>query len=541
MKNKRAAGTGHARLVRYLKTHEKEGNAMMMRGNIRKWFMLVVLVFVMVVAGEVWGIRAVSAARPIKLRMMMSSEPKGNGLDGANTLAYPLMYNVYEPLVDLGKKGESVPRLATKWEHSADLTKWRFYLRKGVKFHNGADFTARDVVEYVKWNQEETLTQVHDRVPVKQAVAIDDYTIDLIFGNPQPLLLIQGRVFLIHPAAISRDSREMAITHPTGTGPYKFVEWKKGLYIKLAKFEDYWGPKPQIDEVEIVFREEEQVRLAALLAGEVDWIYGIGPEAAVRAPKVTRMPSPDTIWLRFDESIQREWTGKDPLFADKRLRLAVEYAIDRKAIVDMYRGFATPSLGQFASPGDFGFNPNLKSRPYDLEKAKALVREAGAVGKTVTFVGFSDRWTKDREVAEAIAYMIEQTGLKVKLIVAPKSEAETYRYSMGPTRNKISDLFIASTDTALEVESRYPWLFVEGNKNYTITDQQPAKMYKEAISETDYAKRGEKLSKAWAYVYEQSHYIPLFKIDMMWGIAKNLEWKTDIAGRPFIADMKFTQ
>ncbi len=518
----------------------------MMRGSLKTSFMLVALIFVIVAAGEVWGIRGASAApvaKRIKLKMMMPAEPGGptveGGMHAGSILAEPIVHNVMEPLVECTKDGP-VPRLATKWEQSPDSTRWRFYLRRGVKFHNGADFTSRDVVEYAKWLLEiKGLSVVYKHVPIKEAVAVDDYTVDLIFPKPQPLFLISGRSFLIPPASISRDNRKMYATNPIGTGPYQFVEWKRGTHIKLSKFEGYWGPKPQIDDVDIIFRVEEGVRLAALQAGEVDWIYGLSLDSARSVPKVVRMPSPETVWLRFDEYILKE-LGQDSIFADKRLRLAVEYAIDRRALVALFGGLATQSLGQFASPGNFGFNPNLKSRPYDLEKAKALIREAGAVGKTVSFVGTTDKWIKDREVTEAITYMIEQAGLKVKLMLMPQAESKKYGKVLGENRKYMSDLHLNATDALLEVESRYYEIFGEKGENRAINDLEPTKLYNEMMAEIDYIKRGEKVAKAWAYVYEQAHYVPILKLETLWGVAKNLEWKVDIAGRPFIADMRFT-
>ncbi len=515
---------------------------MMIRGNRKNWFLVLLLVFAMIAVGEIgkiWTASAAPSAKPIKLRMMMPGEPSGpgpeGGFHGALGVSEPIVYNVLEPLVDVGKKGEFVPKLATKWEHSTDLTKWRFYLRKGVKFHNGADFTARDVVEFVKWIiAEKTASKVYVRVPVKEAVAVNDYTVDLIFEKPQPLLLISGRVFLIPPIALTRDNREMYKTNPIGTGPYRFAEWSRGQHIKLTKFEGYWGPKPQIDDVEIFFREEAAVRLAALQAGEVDWVYALSPEQANHAPKIVRIASPETVWLRFDEVVQN-----NPIFADKRLRLAVEYAIDRKALISLYGGLVTPSLGQFASPGEFGFNPSLKSRSYDLAKAKSLVKEAGAVGKVVSFVAPSDRFSKGREVAEAIAYMIEQTGLKVKLMLMPRADVDRFKTTVGNTQY-MCDILLFPTDALLEVESRYGVMFVGGVRQSAINDPEADKLYKEALAEIDYTKRGQKLAKAWGYLYEQAHYAPLFKLEWMWGVAKNLEWKADITGRPFFADMKFT-
>ncbi len=514
------------------------------RGNMRKWFMLVTLLLVMVAllfsvcAGEAAPIPTAISGKTRTLRIIMPGEPDSlNRVKRATALAAPVMENVIEPLIDVGKKGGAVPKLATKWEHSPDLTKWRFYLRKGVKFHNGADFTARDVVETAKFLADvKDVSVIYPRVSIKEAIAVDDYTVDLIFEKPQPLLLVSViRFFPVYPTAIARDKRETAETFPIGTGPYRFVEWRRGQYVKLAQFKDYWGQKPQIDEVVITWRAEAGVRLAALKAGEVDWVYGLNIDEVSIAPKVVRRASDETVWFRFDESIQ-----KAPIFADKRLRLAVEYAIDRKAVVSLYGGFATPSLGQFASPGEFGFNPDLKSRPYDLEKARALVREAGAVGKTVTIGGTTGRWAKDREAAEAVAYMIEQTGLKVKLMLMSKEEAQKYQRTTGEGRLYMTDIFFFPSDALLEVESRGKQLFMEGGTHYALNDLKSTRLYEEELAETDIAKREEKLRKIWEYLYEQVHYVPIFKLEWIWGLAKNLEWEPDLAGRPIVADMKFT-
>ncbi len=512
---------------------------------MKKWFVLVTLVLVMVIAGEVWGIRAASAAaKPIKLRMMIDSEPVGalmvpSGTWGPKTVL-TIVCNVMEPLVDVGKKGEPVPKLATKWEHSADFTKWRFYLRRGVKFHNGDNFTARDVVELAKWNfEEKEFSRLYQRVPIKEAIAVNDYTVDFIFEKPQPLLLVTAYLLMIPPASISRDNRKMIETHPIGTGPYRFVEWKKGLYVKQAKFEGYWGPKPQIDEVEITFREEEAVRLAALIAGEVDWVSHLSPEQAKRAPKVVHIPSPDQVFLWFDEYIQKE-LGGNSILGDKRLRLAIDYAIDREALVSLHSGFLNVSQGQMASRGDFGFNPNLKSRPYDLEKARAQVREAGAVGKTLTLVASSDKLPHSREVAEALTNMIEKTGLKIKLMVMPHNEAKKYKDVWGENRKLKADIGVFYTTVVLEAETNFSYIFTKDGAQCGTPDPESDRFFIEATTEADYAKRGKKLGKAWEYVYGQAHYIPLYRPETLWGCSKNLEWKVDPGERPFIADMRFT-
>jgi peptide/nickel transport system substrate-binding protein len=449
--------------------------------------------------------------------------------------------NTLEPLVRIGRDGQPVSMLATKWEPSADLTKWRFQLREGVKFHSGEPFAAQDVVATAKYLLAlgET-SQVLKFVPLKDAVEVDSKTVDLIFANPQPLLPITLNYFLIYPAAVARDNRELARTAVIGTGPYKFVEWVKGQNIKLTRFEGYWGPRPQIADVVVTFRAEQGVRLAALQAREVDWVTDLSPEQAAQAPKVAQGLDPNTFWIRFDEAVQKEWTGSDPLFADERLRLAVDYAMDRKSLVDLFAGQAVPSQGQFASPADFGFDRELKSRPYDLERARALVQQAGAAGKTVTLMGTSDRALHDREVAEAVASMIQKSGLKVSLMVLPFAEVNAYQKtaSAGQTK-KMVDMLIFPSDVVLESESRFGQIFTKGGTQFALNDLEPTRLFAQVKATADYDKRGQLLAQAWAYVYSHAHYVPLFRPPRLWGLAKNLDWTPDILGNGVVADMKF--
>ncbi len=513
---------------------------MAMRDNKKHWFMLSVLAIVLVVSVEVREIKTASAALPAKpttIRLMQAAEPDTvTYIDNIGTPDLAIAYNVMEPLVDVGKKGEIVPKLATKWEQ-LNPTTWRFYLRRGVKFQNGADFTASDVAESIKWFVDLKATSaLYNRLPFRDAVAVDDHTVDLSFAKPQPLFLINARQFLIYPAAIARDKQNRTLSSPVGTGPYKFLEWVRGQYIRLAKFDGYWGPQSQINEVVITWRAEEGVRLAALIAREVDFVLNLNPESVSRAPKAVSAPSAENYFLRLDESVQ-----KNPILADKRLRLAIDHAINRQAIVTLFTGTVTPLNGQFAIPGDFGYNATLKSRPYDLEKARSLVREAGAVGKSLIFVIAAGRWPKDREVAEAIAYMIEQTGLNVKLKVVAPEETKKYGNTIPENRPNIPDILLTAGDTVLEVESRYGNLLHRGGSQYAGNDPEASRLFEEVLAELDIAKRGEKLARAWAYNYEQAHFIPLIRQPKIWGLSKNLEWEPDIIGRPIIADFRFTQ
>ncbi len=518
---------------------------MMSRGNMKKWFVLIALVFVMVVWGEVLGVKSASAAPLAKVRtvrLMQSNEPEHlRFMERLGFSHVTIFVNVMEPLIDVGKKGEPVPKLATKWEHSADLTKWRFYLRRGVKFHNGANFTASDVVESAKWLIDvKEISRSYNSLPITEVVAVDDYTVDFRFKNSQPLMLINLRYLGIYPATMARNNRREVELRPIGTGPYKFAGWAMGQSIKLDRFEGYWGPKPSIDRAEITWRSESAIRLSALLAGEVDWIIDLSPEQASLPPKAISLPGGENYHLRLDESVQKDWTGVDPVLADKRLRLAIDYAINRKDLVALFKGFAMPLQGQFGKPGDFGYNENLKHRPNDLEKARALVKEANAVGKTLSFVAVSGRYSKDREVGEAVAQWIEQTGLKLKINFIPGEETTKWHVTKGEFRQYMSDIFLTSGDTLLEVESRYSRFLHKNGVQYALNDPEASRVFEESVAETNISKRAEGVAKAWAYSYEQAHFIPLIMPSAIWGLAKNLEWNQDLIGRPFISDMRFT-
>lgn len=433
--------------------------------------------------------------------------------------------------MNLNKDGKPVPSLATKWEQR-DPTTWRVYLRKGVKFHNGDSFTARDVVETVRWMiDEKKISHAYPLVPFKDAISIDDYTVDLTFVSPQPLFPIQQINFAITPTSQARDKRDTAARHPIGTGPYKFVKWASGQSIELARFADYWGPKPQIDKVVITWREEPAVRLAALRVGEIDWAMTLTPEDAPKAPKSVWLTTPDR-WVL--SPLQDGTVQKNPILADKRLRLAIDHALDRGAIVKLFAGQAMVLQGQLALPGEFGYNPTLKARPYDLQRAIALVREANAVGKTVSFMASSGKRPKDREMAEAMAYMIEQTGLKVNLQFFGGGGGREYY------REQPFDLYMTGFDFVLESQARLRKSFYTGSNQVRFQDEQAWKLMDDAEAELDMDKRGQKVASAWAYLYDQAYYSPLVVPEIVHGLAANLEWVPNVMGWPSVADMRFT-
>lgn len=473
------------------------------------------------------------------IRIMIRAEPEGfTAIERREWLKEVIDSNVLEPLIDLDTGGKPVPRLATAWEQR-DPTTWRLQLRKGVKFHNGEPFTGRDVVETAKWLIEEQKTSaIYGYMPISEATLVDDNTVDLKFGSPQPLFLIQQINFLIYPASIASEKtkREQAARSPIGTGPYKFANWETGRAIRLARFDDYWGSKPNIGGVEITWRAEPGVRLAALLAQEADWVMDIPLEEVTRAPKTASLTVPDRYEFRLDTAVQQ-----NPTLADKRLRLALDYSLDRQGLLKLFGGQAVMLQGQLALPGEFGYNPNVKARPYDLERAKQLVSEANAVGRTLNMTCGDQKRPKQREICQASASMFEKTGLKINVLMLAPGEDQQYTTTQGPNRGvKVSDIHQVAPDFLLESEGRFGKSFNKGSLQVAYEDQVAWDLFSAAKADTNLDTRGEKLGKAWARLYEEAYYLPLVVPTVVHGLAPNLEWNVNIAGWPAVADMRFT-
>jgi len=467
--------------------------------------------------------------------MIIPGEPEAlSALVQRQALKQVIDSNVLEPLLGLDKDGKPVPRLATGWEQ-LDPTTWRLKLRKGVKFHNGESFSARDVVETAKWLMDEQKTStIYGYVPIKEATAVDDNTVDLKFTSPQPLFLIQQIYFVIYPASIASDpaKREAAVRMPVGTGPYQMVSWDAGRSIKLARYDGYWGTKPQIAGAEVSWRSEPAVRMAGLLANEADWVMDIPIEEVAKAPRTVPLTVPDRYEFRLDSAVQ-----PNPILADKRLREALDYSIDRNALLQLFQGQAVVLQGQLALPGEFGYNADLKARPFDLEKAKDLVSEAGAVGRTMTMTCGTGKRPKQRELCEAAVSMFEKTGLKINLLLLAPGEDTNYSTNKP---GKVSDIHQQAPDFLFESEGRFGSSFNKGAVQVAFDDQPVWDLFTQAKAETNLDARSEKLGKAWAALYQEAHYIPLVVPTIVYGLGPDLEWTPDITGWPELATMKIS-
>ncbi len=392
------------------------------------------------------GTALLLAAAPMALaqefKLAMSSPP--TSLD-------PHFYNLFsnlnvsdhmfETLVTMDADSRLIPGLAESWTLVNNLT-WEFKLRKGVKFHDGSEFTAEDVV----WSLERPATivnspgkfDVYTKAIINKKV-IDPYTIRLTTKEPYPLLLadLTSVYMLSKKATQGLASDDFASGKGmVGTGPYKFSKYLRDDRIEMDRFAGYWGKKPASwSKVTLRFIPNGATRLAALLAGDVQALENVPtPDVArVRSdPNLTMVSkvSHRLIYLYLDGLRDKSpfVTDKDGKPLDKnplkdiRVRKAISMAVNRDAIRDrVMEGLAQPT-NNLVPLTLFGHNPDLKVVKYDPEGAKKLMAEAGyANGFGITIHTPNNRYVNDEKITQTIAQMLSRIGIAAKVEGMPMS------------------------------------------------------------------------------------------------------------------------
>ena len=309
-----------------------------------------------------------------------------------------LSHMVFDPLVRWTQDLQFEPRLAESWEQ-IDETTMRFKLRDGVTFHSGNALTAKDV----DWTFDR-LKQSPDFKGIfasfTDVEVVDDLTFDLKTSEPYPLVLHTATYIFPMDSAFytgttedGKDKSELvkhgdsfASRNLSGTGPFTVTEREQGVKVVFDRFDGYWDTASEgnVDNIILTPIKEDPTRVAALLAGDVDFIAPVPPTDLKRVEEhdgTTLITMPGTRIITFQLNQDRV-----EAFKDARVRQAIDFAVNNAGIVDrIMRGFGT--VGAQASPaGYLGHDPALTPR-YDLEKAKALMAEAGyADGFTVTMM-----------------------------------------------------------------------------------------------------------------------------------------------------------
>ncbi|NBB83211.1 MAG: ABC transporter substrate-binding protein [Alphaproteobacteria bacterium] len=471
-----------------------------------------------------------------------------HSLNETFTLGY--QGNIYEGLTRRGPDLTIEPALATGWE-IIEPTRWRFFLREDVTFHNGNPFTAEDVVFTFERTQAEG-SDLRTRVAGIEAVEIvDEHTVDFVTEVPNPILNFEWDTWYIMdkewaeannatmPTNVSdANSDNYANLNANGTGPFMVTERVPDVRTVALPNPDWWDEATH-NLTEVVFQpiSSDSTRVAALLSGEMDMVFPIPLQDLDRVDsnegtRALTGPELRTIFLGMDQArdelLYSDVTGENP-FKDRRVREAFYRAIDIQAIQRIVmRGNSTPTAAMVA-PGVNGFPENIERYPHDPEMARDLLAEAGYPdGFEVTMDCPNDRYVNDEEICTAIVGMLGQVGVTIDLLAQPRSiyfgkvlaqgGYDTSFYLLGWTPGSFDSWNVLYNIVGSREESGRGAFNLGGYSNPeldALTDQ--------ILVETDLDRRAELINQAWQLEHETISHIPLHQQALAWGAADNVE------------------
>lgn len=452
--------------------------------------------------------------------------------------------NVYEGLVRRGKDMSIEPALATSWETIGDGAGWRFKLREGVSFHDGAAFNADDVIfSYQRASDENSDTRSWFS-PVSDVVKVDDYTVDVMTTAPNPIfpdsianwmIMDSGWAEANDAALPDKEAGNFATLNTNGTGAFRVTAREPGLRTVLEPFDGWWDlAEHNLTRAELVPIQNPATALAALLSGDVDFINPVPIQDVARLQnnadvKVIQGIEARVIMLGFDQQpgASEAGQGASDLFLEPRVREAVAKAVNVPAILQtIMRGNAQPA-SQLVSPDMRGYSTaNAYPYAYDPDAARTLLAEAGAEGAEVSFKCSNNRYLNDESVCQAITAMLTQVGLNVTLDAMPvqnywpELRADNFDmyllgWSPGTFDAEHPIRFLASTPNA--EKKLGSWNF-GGYSSARVDTLLP--MIQSEINDT---KRQEMLDEVAKILQNEVAYVPLYVQPLLWGARSNIE------------------
>ena len=474
---------------------------------------------------------------------------------------HTVRHQMYEPLIIRDTTGAFEAALATDWAPSADDPNvWVFNLRQGVKFHDGADFTAEDVVFSINRAKQPNSDMKELINSIVEVRAVDDHTVEIVTDGPNPILPANLTDLFIMDKGWTEANNTVnvqdfeggeitfATTNVNGTGPYKLVSREPDVRTVMERNEDYWGRDQfpmAISEIIYTPIQNDATRVAAMLSGEVNFLQDMPVQdlqrvGAVDGLVVKQAPQNRVIFFGMNQGAEDleadNVDGKNPL-ADVRVRQAMSKAINRDAIQQVVmRGQSQPA-GMIAPPFVNGWTADMDAESAtDVEGAKALLAEAGYPdGFSIRLDCPNDRYINDEGICQAAVGMLGQIGITVNLDAKPKAQhfplitdGETDFYMLGwgvPT-----------------YDSEYIFNFLVHGRESDIgtwngtgfnNDDLDAKI-KSLASNTDLEARNQDIADIWRVVQDEQLYIPIHHQVLNWGMAENLGIEVDPEDQPMV-------
>lgn len=432
----------------------------------------------------------------------------------AQITPFLILYAVHDSLVRALPGARQGNSLAKSWTESPDGLVYEFILRQGLRFHNGDPFTAEDVK--FSFERYKGTGAKEFQAKVASVEVVDPHTVRFHLKEPWPdFMTFYGSSataagLIVPKKYLEQVGDEGFLQHPIGLGPYKFVSHTPGVEVVLEAYADYWRKVPNIKRIVIRGVPDVTTRLAMLKRQEADFVsalQGAAAEEAMRDSnlKVVDTRHPSIFWIEFAD----QWDPKSP-WADKRLRLAVNYALDRKAISDAAcLGFCPPAGVIIPRLMDYALQ--VEPPVYDPQKAKALLAEAGYpngidAGEFVPIPPFYD-------VAEGVVNYLNAVGIRVRM-----RTMERAAFLSAWREKKLHGLFMtavgASGNAATRVEG---FIYSKGTYAYGGYPDIDA-LFQQQASERDRAKREAVLHQIQQLTVERAMFAPVMDLRALVGV-----------------------
>jgi peptide/nickel transport system substrate-binding protein len=437
-------------------------------------------------------------------------------------LQFNIYYTVFDTLTFMSPSGELTPRLAKSWEQLDD-THWAFTIQEGVTFHNGDPLTAEDIqFTFEQAFDEENGYAILARSKRMTVTVTSDYEFEIETTGPDPVFLRRLVLLPIFPRNYweqvgGREAFEQAMI---GSGPFKVEGYEPDISLTLVKNEEYFGTPPKLERLTLLNLAEPAVRTSALRTGEVDLIRDvpfdqIGELEGTPGIKLANPPL-SVSWLYDINTISGH-----PALEDTKVRQALNYAVDKWAIVDeLLQGYGEVLDCQLTTPDTFGYNPNLEPYPYDPDMARQLLSEAGYgpgdIELTLQYV--SGYLPAGDQVGEAVAAYLEDIGITVSIEIL--EYARYIRFFYGEVQG---DLFNwPPRSVAGDAEFVFPFYMCDSRKP-SYCDPQLDELFAKSRVEMDPDQRLEMLQEINRYACDEAVQIFLVQPQSIWAMKEDVQ------------------
>ena len=434
--------------------------------------------------------------------------------------------HIYDRLLDRDPRTfKPKPMLAESWRIVNDTT-WEFKLRRGVKFHNGEPFTAQSVKATIDYALDPASKSHFASAAywglVKEVQVVDDYTVRFVTKQPWPNLVDSASLTnsLIMPAKALRELGPQKLAQqPIGTGPFKFVEWKRDERLVLERNPDYWQGPADVARVTFRFIPEFSARMAALLSGEIDIMKDVPPHVVEAVERSGRAKLRATVSSRINYLALVNL--KPGPMQDVRVRRALNHAVNvEELITQVLKGRATRMRGPLA-PANVDYAP-AECYKHDPQRAVALLKEAGVdpAKLQLTLDTPSGRYPLDKDVSLAIAAQLGRLGLKVNVVV---NEWGTH---LDKIKNRTTgDMFFLGWGPALHGQGTVQPLFL-ADQTYSSYGNNPVlnEKIRRASTLLDPKARAEAYAELQRLIRDEAPWVFLWQQHDLYGVASHIEW-----------------